>query len=385
MQKKTIVFVTNRFEIGGTENEIIRWSNSLHRRNISTELLLIQNKIDQSLSALLPSTCTVNVLTNYKSKMSYVILPFLVKRNIFDNNKLYHITDAWSLFYFVLSAEQGIAYNLGVYHRNEFMFKGKLFLWFKKLIDTNKKGLVVANYTVANYYKKEYRIKDVFILKPLTINIDDKPKYDEDGVFNRSIDILIVSRLVAYKQYLKTTLKSLQTFDKPLKVVIVGDGPLMYQYNREFPDFLFTGAKSYDDVLELMKNTKVFIGNGTAMLQGVLNGICCIVAPDSLSDEEGFYGFASNIDFKYSYTEDLYGNQNRFHLHDLLSTVLYNKKKRNKIIEDSIDRVSEYLSVSNMDAAENEHFTLGRVKKLALRLSIINLLFNELRNPTRLK
>lgn len=384
MKKKAIVFVTNRFEIGGTENEIVRWCNSLHRRNISTELLLIQNKIDQSLLALLPSTCTVNALTNYKGKMSYVVLPFVVKKNIFSNDKLYHITDAWSLFFFVLNAKRGAPYNIGIYHRNEFIFEGKLFLWFKDLINTNKKGLIVANNTISTYYEKEYGLKDVFIQKPLTLIKDFNSKHDV-SILNKSIDVLIVSRLVYYKKYLKTTLKALQSFEKPLNVVIVGDGPLMSDYQRDFPDFEFTGTKSYDDVKRLMIKSKVFIGNGTAMLQGVLNGTCCIVAPDSLSDIEGFYGFAADIDFKYSYTEDLYENQKRRHLHDLLSIALNNIQERSRIVDDSIKKVTKYLSIANSTEAETNFLALGKVNKLALRLSVMKLIISEIINSERLK
>jgi hypothetical protein len=160
---------------------------------------------------------------------------------------------------------------------------------------------------------------------------------------------------------------------------------LISDYQREFPDFEFTGTKNYDDVKRLMINTKVFIGNGTAMLQGVLNGTCCIVAPDSLSDIEGFYGFAADIDFKYSYTEDLYENQKRRHLHDLLSTALNNTQERSRIVDDSIKKVTKYLSIANSTEAETNFRSLGKVNKLALRLSVMKLIISEFINSKRLK
>jgi len=383
-QSKKLVFVTNRFEVGGTENEIIRWSNSLDFRGFATEVWIIQNRIDNRLLALLPPSCQVKILTNYTSKLSYPIILFKANNNFLDSDNLYHITDAWSLFYFALNASEKAHFNIGVYHRNEYIFKGKLARWFKSLLNADRKGLIVANNTVATFYRNEYRLGDVFIQKPLTLLTGDSPVC-ENNTSIKSIDVLIVSRLVVYKKYLKTTMEALQTFEQPLKVVIVGDGPLMSDYQNEFPDFEFTGTKSYDDVKGLMINSKVFIGNGTAMLQGVLNGTCCIVAPDGLSDIQGFYGFAADIDFNYSYTEDLYENQKRLHLHDLLSTVLNNIQERSRIVDDSIKKVTKYLSKAKSTAAETNFFSFGALNKPALRLSVMKLIISEFINSKRLK
>ena len=91
-QSKKLVFVTNRFEVGGTENEIIRWSNSLDIRGFATEVWIIQNRIDNRLLALLPPSCQVKILTNYTSKLSYPITLFKANNNFLDSDNLYHIT-----------------------------------------------------------------------------------------------------------------------------------------------------------------------------------------------------------------------------------------------------------------------------------------------------
>jgi hypothetical protein len=137
-------------------------------------------------------------------------------------------------------------------------------------------------------------------------------------------------------------------------------------------------------VIELSNTTKIFIGNGTALLQLAYNGVCSIVCPDSLTNTNNYYGFVSDIDFRYSYTEDLFLNQDRYSLDHLLDSVMDNIKVRNEVIEISKEKIRTYMNSNNLADAESNFFLKQPIRRLKFTLESICLMFNHSFNTNRL-
>ncbi|MDC6389769.1 glycosyltransferase [Maribacter sp. PR1] len=301
------LLVYEHLDRGGIETLIVRMGNWLV--NNDHEVLLYVEK-DGDMSALLDSRVQLvipknkySIIFNPKQVLALVGNPQIDCVYTFGPKSCL----IGGILYSKLENRENINFFSGIYHSREFNTGG----------DINSKGRLYLNY-FKNYLKKGTRVfmsketvegiestaQKTFndpIIWPLAINLPEKSYNGKP----KSLKIVSIGRYVPFKSYnlyMFEVVKEL--IGKGLDVTweVYGHGGLKDRMlalaaQKEYEGSIKVhGGIAYDKIPEVLKDTFVFHGMGTALLEAGSYGVPCIPAI-AYNDKPNSYGYLYDIPY----------------------------------------------------------------------------------------
>lgn len=314
-----MLIIANNLEKNGGSTFLIRYVNA--DSNANNAILVLNRSIKKEIEDELSKHTSIIYLEDFlypgvpKLICKFYVLNyfFIDFRKFFReiNQSHFHSLGIFGLiFSFFANRFSAIKISVGIYHVNEFVFKTKNRFLSKTIHElvhkSDKVGFIFFNAFCKNHYEHFFQINFRY-LKILPIGIKLSKEFNNKMLLRD--EIVSVGNLVKFKSYNEHVIKCLpsllEKFD--LKYVIYGSGD-NEAYLKDIVSVLglnkqveFRGDLPYEQFNETVSGSKLFIGNGTAVLEAASTGIVAVTGIDSCSRPIS-YGFVSDI-VGYDYNE----------------------------------------------------------------------------------
>lgn len=250
--------------------------------------------------------------------------------------------------------------SLGIYHQNEFIFRGftsyfadKVTAMFRALPPANTVFFNESsrkNY-IAHFEKPELKKSTIL---PIGIELDHPPVPRAQAGYN----IVSVGNLVGFKTYNRHMIEIVSQLRENLPRIrysIYGSGPeeeslKALAAERNVSDCVrFHGNLHYENFRKVIAGCDVFVGSGTALLEAAAVGRPALIGIES-NQEPSSYGFLSDIE-GFSYNENN-PSRPKSRMADLIATVLCDPDRWETVAQACYRKAREFSIAATVDGLE---------------------------------
>jgi len=322
-----LLFVYSGLTKGGIETFFLRIVKKLSIEGHSIHFLFFTDNFDNELLKELKKYAKIHSYNDYliapsflknKSPLLKIVLP--LNKNKLNSELLNHMDhihapDFNSILFAnrIVNNNQFKILSTGVYHINEFNFESHKNYYFSKKITTFLKQIPPENILFFNEISREYysqRYKNRFensIVTPIGIDLE---KYESVFSAKQNNRVVSIGRLTKWKTYNQSMIQVIQSL-KEKKVSIYydcyGDGEELELLNEKvnklnLNDLItFHPSIPYSQFQETLKNSLMFIGAGTALIEASACGLPSLIGIENEKNPVS-YGFLHST-IGYSYQE----------------------------------------------------------------------------------
>jgi len=360
-----MIFIANTLAFNGGTTFLVRILKEYFESGKKCGVLVLTKNIDQNLKKQIEKVAEIYYLSDYiyypfqklaGSQLS-IYLPLKVDLLVklfkkYDNHT--HIMGIFGLLFILRVRKKDIQidYNIGVYHQNEFMYKCDDDKYFSPIIkkcfnsiDATK--IIFFNETNLKDYSQFFECNlDNSKIVPIGIN-----KIENINLSSfETKRIVSIGNLSPFKTYTKHMINVVYNLKQKypkinIKYDIYGDGDMKSELYDLITNLNLTehvklhGRIEYSKMKDTLKDTFVFIGSGTAILEATSYNIPSIVGIESIS-EPITYGFISDVDgLSYNeYMKDLKTDT----IERFVEKVLFDNEKYQKISQKCYEKSLEF-------------------------------------------
>lgn len=395
-----MIFVVNNLETNGGTTFVLRfirnWSNKICRK---PQVLVLSRGVNCDLELDFYKIANVYYLDEfiYKGLPKSLSRIFLFHGWIVDWKKFFKVIDethfhSLSIFglYFSLfvSKVKPIKISLGIYHKNELLFRTNLSFLKNTILDLVHSNLKIGFVFFNEYCEKAYgeflgtRNHDTIVV-PIGIEFNIRSFSAARCVGNRIVSIGNLNEFKTYNEHVIRAIVVLcEKFD--LEYHIYGEGESK-EYLQSLADSLgvshlvfFGGQISYDDFSRIVNSAKLFVGSGTAVLEASTQGVVSITGIDSCNLPLS-YGYVSDID-GYDYNEFVDGKV-VYTFEYLIENILNcSDIEYNLLVQKSLDTASRFhvsKTILGFESLERrlKTFSIHEVGRMKLFVATLIFLF----------
>jgi len=322
-----LLFIYGSLSMGGIETFFVRMAKERARLGLATSLLLLSK----------PEDCNDELLTEVKkyalvmfAKDIFLFMPSMCTRfsllapvNIeklkvlLKNVDQIHTFDGMhALFGLRISDKlnKRVPITIGFYHYIKYLWGGDKVALYEKI---NRKfvfdylpseSLLFFSEGSRQLYSKYKQINfdnsNIF-----SLGVVDKKEVQLNDAISKPLKIVAVGRLVEFKTYnfyMLVVIKNLINNGLSIQFDIYGDGPLLNKLVKEINDnglnkhITLKGTLNYSKFDEVVSQSDIFIGDGTAIVQASSLGVPSIVGVQNVVEPKS-YGFFCDV-YNYQYT-----------------------------------------------------------------------------------
>jgi glycosyltransferase involved in cell wall biosynthesis len=400
-----MIFIANNLVMNGGSTFLLRASKELDSQGLPCAVLILRKQYSTAIKEQLEQYATVLFLPDFIGFYKWVFIGHLSIFAPINRKKLnealrpykqnFHIMGAFGLIFanrlFDSLIDRKI--SIGIYHQNEFLYKSAN-LFFPKFIQTlfkkesankiiffNKK--TKENY--AQFFSKNYEDS---IISPIGIELKESDR--KINLKEVSFKIVSIGNLNSFKTYNLHMISVVAVLIKKypnIKYYIYGDGE-QFDYLKNkiiakgLEKYIFLeGTIEYHHFDSVLKDTCLFVGSGTALLEAATLGIPSLIGIESIQTPET-YGFLCDIEgFDYNeYSKDKKTFSIEKTIDHLFSDKKYiidiGKKCQLKSYEFSISKTVAFLNQS-FSSSLSEPKELNNIQLIHLMFSLITLFVLE--------
>jgi glycosyltransferase involved in cell wall biosynthesis len=309
-----VLFIIGSFTIGGIQSNFVRLFKEL-KSNSNITVLLLANKIDQNMFDELKRHAEViylDSIVKFKIGGSSAInhSVYLDKEKVLsmfgDTVSIIHSVDSETLVVGEkISKILNAKLTVGSYHPRELTWMTKGGWYFrgvqqKILANLSNKNIFYCNDDIAEYslkFRNKLSCLPEAVVIPLAIadNIRVSPHFDGNKIIS-------IGRLVEWKSYAKHMINILDEINIgkqfPYEYHIYGTGPdeekLRKISSKSKSKIVFHGNLDYSKFSEVLEDSFVFLGCGSALMEAASLGVPAIYGIESAMTPET-YGFYSEV------------------------------------------------------------------------------------------
>ena len=368
-----MIFIAGSLELNGGSTFLIRASKAYAALGKPVAIVVTNSIVNDNVRSELSNYADIyfvhdffpKPLPSFKNQLS-IFMPIATKpinNLIAKYGRHIHAMGIFGLIFSLKLARavDSITVSVGVYHQHEFMFKSKRL--FSKKIQTLFKRMPPSNVIFFNDFNKlTYAIffnVDYHSAQTLPIGVDLQKNLSITASRTNG-RIVSVGNLVGFKTYNEHIIRivsELKDSYPDLRYDIYGDGP-----NKEHLVHLISilnvadrvkihGAITYDKFYEHIKESMLFVGSGTAIIESSSIGLPSIVGIESITTPDT-YGFFNQIE-DYSYNEYIKG-RNLLKFRDLIVTIMTASEAEWKSIGTKCQEKSKDFSIEKTISGLNE-------------------------------
>ena len=326
-----VLFINDNFKTGGVETFILRLAQRLSQEDVKPIILSQSFIFDQEIYRSLNKVAHVYFWDDYIYFPNFLLrkIPPIVKvlfpikkrkllRELLIDLKHIHATNINSLIYanriLRFSKKENIGFSIGVYHINEYnilKYRENYFLKkFKQLIENfSSQNFLFFNEISREYYSKLYGEKILKApLAPIGIELQERLL----NLGKKCNRIVSVGRLTSWKTYnfhMIDVIDSLKKKNILIYYESYGQGNQKNNLEKRVKELnlesqiVFHPAVSYNRFYDVIANSLMFIGAGTALIEASSAGIPALIGIENLNKKESkTYGFLHELN-SYSYQE----------------------------------------------------------------------------------
>ncbi|BAO79990.1 glycosyltransferase [Serpentinimonas raichei] len=320
-----MIFIANVLEMNGGSTFLLRVCEEYKKQNKPVAVLVLRNKFDVDILQKLKKLANVYFLHEFLIENAVFFRAHLTIWGLIHWAKLFktfspfgyslHVMGMFGLIFAcrMLNKNEKIKISVGIYHQNEFLFKKTNHFFLNKALECfaklDPKQIVFYNEATkinyAHHFSRDYAESKIL---PIGIQVPAE-------IFpykSNSMEIVSLGNLVNFKTYNEHTIKTLPHLLKKfplIKYKIYGTGEMKHylvnlvrKLNLD-NSVEFCGAVEYSRFQETLKNSALFVGSGTSLIEAASFGIPAVVGIESI-DEPLTYGFISDIE-GLSYNENV--------------------------------------------------------------------------------
>jgi 1,2-diacylglycerol 3-alpha-glucosyltransferase len=343
-----MLVIANTFAFNGGTTFLLRFAKEYYiQTNNKIDILLLTKIINDDLEIKIKEYSNIFYLKDFiisgfksmgNSQLSiFAPLDRSIDKILEQNRNHIHIMGVFGLLFFHRINKNNLyKCSIGAYHQNEYMYNCNYDLYFKKIIkktfiEINEKNLIFLNETRRLNYSKFFHKHIINAnVVPVGINLkENAPKLAKHSIKR----IVSIGNLTKYKTYNKHIITLLPKLIKEFNNIyfhydIYGDGEERKNL-EELVEHLslsnhvtFHGRIEYSKMESILKDTFVFVGNGTSIVEASSYSIPSIIGIESINQPET-YGFLSDI-VGLSYNE--FDNSKKVYpIYDLIRELIINK------------------------------------------------------------
>lgn len=326
-----VLFVNDNFKTGGVETFMLRLAQNFNQREIKPIFLSQSYIFDKEIINRLNLVAQVyfwddylyfpNFLLRKIPPIVKVLLPIKKKKlskELLSDLTHIHATNINSLIYSnrILSflKKETIGFSIGVYHINEYnilRYKENYFLRkLKNMLENfSSKNFIFFNEISREYYSKLYgRHLLESPLGPIGIVVQERLQ----NLGKKCNRIVSIGRLTSWKTYnyhMIDVIDSLKKKNIIVNYVSYGEGDQKDSLEKRVKELnlesqiVFSPAISYNTFYDVIANSLMFIGAGTALIEASSAGIPALIGIENLDkNNPKSYGFLHDLK-SYSYQE----------------------------------------------------------------------------------
>ncbi|MEZ9145899.1 glycosyltransferase family 4 protein [Vibrio sp. 10N.286.52.C3] len=309
---KKILFVVGAFQVGGIQSYFCKLFKRLSQ-DYEVSVLLLSDKNDETMLNMLKYNSTVYywrdfvnneiMFTKYSAFNHSLGLSENKIRDKFSDIDYLHAVDSETLIpAYQVSSLVCATLTLGCYHPREFTWKASFFDYFRAvqldlIYRMPSRNIFYCTQDIARESMSATQGEmDSKIVIPLCVD-------DETGIYSNysSNRIVSVGRLVGFKSYNENIIKILDKLNDslvgrpPFEYHIYGSGPnekhLKYLASKIRSKVIFNGEVKYDNMKSVIKDSFIYIGTGSTLMESAILGVPTIIGIDSIKtpDTYGFY------------------------------------------------------------------------------------------------
>ena len=202
--------------------------------------------------------------------------------------------------------------SVGIYHQNEFMYRGVNYYFsniakefFKKI---NAKNIIFFNdfnrriYSMffANDYSKS-TIVPIGIVKS-----SDAERVGNNFLTKKIVSIGNLNEFKTYNRHVISLMPELVKLDDSFRYVIYGSGSSEKTLKRQVQELgvedyvLFKGSIPYTELKNVLSDTFLFVGSGTAIIEASSIGVPSVIGIESLNTADTYGFFYETIGYSYN-------------------------------------------------------------------------------------
>ena len=316
-----MIFIANTLAFNGGTTFLVRILKEYFDSGKKCAVLVLTKNIDVNLEKQIEKVADIFYLYDFvkfpfqkiANNQLSIYLPLQKKslKSLFhDYGNQAHIMGIFGMLFILrlLSNKIQIDYSIGVYHQNEFMYECKNDKYFSNIIkkvfsSINPSKILFFNETNLKDYMQFFKC-DLTHAKITPIGINKIENINLSS-FN-SKRIVSIGNLSPFKTYNKHMINVIYNLknkypNMDIKYDIYGDGDMKYELNTLINNLKLNkqvklhGRIEYAKMQDVLKDTFLFIGSGTAILESASYQIPSIVGIQSIK-EPITYGFISDID-----------------------------------------------------------------------------------------
>jgi len=340
-----MLILANTLNFNGGTTFILRMAKALRLKGMRLGVLVLTKHYDEKLFYQIEEVADIFFLSDYvpwlfaTGTQLDIFMPYQ-KERLLDMLTRYgghvHAIGIFGLLFVGVLMKRTMkefCVSVGVYHQNEFMYKGVDSFFsnigvniFKKLPKSN---VVFYNenskIAYSSFFDMNYAPSP---LLPIGIEI---PEIKEESIKQENFRIISVGNLYPFKtynQHVISCMPKLLAMNSEVTYEIYGEGgneqALRQQVNSlglEASVF-FKGRVKYDELNGLIQGSFLFVGSGTAILEAAVLGVPALIGIES-AKEPVTYGFLSKVE-GFSYHEEVEGKE-KFQMQDMISSILLNE------------------------------------------------------------
>lgn len=316
MTNKGILFINEGLSLGGIETYLVRISKKLHEQGYTLKFLFFSDVYDLALFTELKRYGSIYFIDDYllgtgilknTSPLLKLLLPKRAKMILADllENLSYLIATDYNSVLFagkITTGNMRIKTLIGIYHINEFDFSSHKGWYFHRLTtrlmnDLPAQNLLMYNEAIRSNYSDAYSQK--FINNTIITLGVDVEKVEDLWVGQQNNRIVSIGRLTEWKRYNYAMIDVIHDYKN--KGIIYsydsyGDGVSRDQLVATVEklglsdQIKFHLPVPYEEFTSVIKNSLLFIGAGTALIEASACGLPSLIGIENESKPIS-YGF----------------------------------------------------------------------------------------------
>jgi 1,2-diacylglycerol 3-alpha-glucosyltransferase len=314
-----MLFVAPTLEMNGVSTFILRIAKECKLNHSKFGVLVLTSKVDPAIQESIKAQCSIYYLHDF---LKYSPLKFLSKTPLvpflpLKTNALTHLFEEYSskihissvfglLFVHLLYQKFNINMNcnLAIYHQNEFVFRTRSFYFvesMKVLVKEFKDNAFIffnsiCHETYTQFFQRSFEGSPIL---PIGVNISSEAVLQD---YSKSRKIVSIGNLYEFKQYnqlIINLMPQLLKIDSRFTYEIYGDGPFRPQLEElilklNLKNVFLKGQFKYELLNQTLKDTFLFVGSGTAIIEAASLYIPSMVGIESVKAPIT-YGYLSDV------------------------------------------------------------------------------------------
>lgn len=322
-----MLFIYGSLSVGGIETFFVRMAKERARLGLSTSLLLLSKpeKSNEELLSEVRLYAEVMFAEDIFRFMPVISTRFCLLAPIkkLNLNKLFvnvdqiHVFDGMhALFGLRLSdiLNKKLPITVGFYHYIKYLWGGNKVALHERI---NRKfifdylpqhSLLFFSEGSRDLYSK-HKMKNFCNSNTFSLGVVDKKEVEVSGAIGSPVNLVAIGRLVEFKTYnfyMIDVVKSLVNKGYQVKFDIYGNGPLYNELNEKIVSerlsqyITLKGTLNYSKFDEVVSQSDLFIGDGTAIVQASALGVPSIVGVQNMIEPKTYGYFFSVYMMQYT-------------------------------------------------------------------------------------